>query len=1165
MRGNPRDNTAAKLRRPRYTDHSEDELAGSPPAKAARLSSPTEPTASASESRRGKIPQSTWSEARGTQVLIAVREPKFRYISPTVAKESRLLPREKDCFLKPSGTGNEYQAYQEDGGEASDLTWLNIKKGKVQFINWNPESPYIKFGLSADISTNSGAQLVLKVSSPAAAHELVQGASSKSESKLILTHTSFLEKMFNTLSEKVGKQLESYKKAQTAGQESFTGSGVEVALLDAKEMKRTSRSTRDSAMPWKHSTAGNLGTLESEHPRESIRSRMQPTSAPSHGTRSMHSSASELGNLPSATQRPTGTYTSARMTWRDTSPTLKAEPAGWTESHPHWDENWDIDLSYQRNTVTKGDIFRLNEGEFLNDDLIGFGLQHLFSAGKARDKSLEDRVFIHNSFFYQKLKSTGSRINYDGVRSWTARKDILKCDYIVVPVNENYHWWVAIICHPGKLVADAVPQVEEATVDDDAQAEGQGHGSEDKPVNPKNDPQMSESHLQGEPSLPSVAPVNDMRSLSIDSNGDTSNITANQERRGHDHIDIPGEDEDPVTANKVQQASIARKAVRKTGGPGPRKYEFGEPRIITLDSMGNTHSPACQALKQYLVAEFKDKRNQENLNVPQNIGMKALNIPEQKNFSDCGVYLLGYIREFLKDPDVFVQGLLQRVKRDWDFDASELRNDLREQIFELQKEYQKEQKELKKQREQQKKQRVASHRKSPAPASSGQKTPVVPPISRSPIPGTSTQPSDRAHSAPAAGKPSAETCGNGSPSRKQSEPVVAEKPATPSIDSVKTGGTSHSSEIVKTAQPPSSSEVVVQLYQSSTLNAGEYAKDEAEVEQEEPREPQRQSQTPEGSNHTNEQDVDDADESQVAELHVRNTTAPRDAAAITVSAHVPSKSSSPAVPTRTSRVSPLEGLLELDQVPMKSEEGPNGTQAQKPVSRLEQADTGERGRGAAPESEDSVLPSTEEEFIKAERSQEDRREHVMMRDLQAEKERFFAPCPSGPEQPQARRYVESDDVTFLGPLPVSSSSESHPSRVRASPRRQSRARGRSRNGVSPMKLVAIPDDAPAEKVQPKKRKSPSSVNGTSSAKRRRSPSPQSPYWVSPALPTAARPLTAASVPVVTDCRLVRRKPLESMEVEVSRSPGSEVDEGLSPELPARRSTKVPGTIDLTLE
>ncbi|KAK2067901.1 hypothetical protein P8C59_001602 [Phyllachora maydis] len=447
----------------------------------------------------------------------------------------------------------------------------------------------------------------------------------------------------------------------------------------------------------------------------------------------------------------------------------------------------------------------LNEGEFLNDDLIGFGLQHLFSAGKARDKSLEDRVFIHNSFFYQKLKSTGSRINYDGVRSWTARKDILKCDYIVVPVNENYHWWVAIICHPGKLVADAVPQVEEATVDDDAQAEGQGHGSEDKPVNPKNDPQMSESHLQGEPSLPSVAPVNDMRSLSIDSNGDTSNITANQERRGHDHIDIPGEDEDPVTANKVQQASIARKAVRKTGGPGPRKYEFGEPRIITLDSMGNTHSPACQALKQYLVAEFKDKRNQENLNVPQNIGMKALNIPEQKNFSDCGVYLLGYIREFLKDPDVFVQGLLQRVKRDWDFDASELRNDLREQIFELQKEYQKEQKELKKQREQQKKQR------------------------------------------------------------------------------------------------------------------------------------------------------------------------------------------------------------------------------------------------------------------------------------------------------------------------------------------------------------------------PKKRKSPSSVNGTSSAKRRRSPSPQSPYWVSPALPTAARPLTAASVPVVTDCRLVRRKPLESMEVEVSRSPGSEVDEGLSPELPARRSTKVPGTIDLTLE
>jgi hypothetical protein len=87
-----------------------------------------------------------------------------------------------------------------------------------------------------------------------------------------------------------------------------------------------------------------------------------------------------------------------------------------------------------------------------------------------------------------------------------------------------------------------------------------------------------------------------------------------------------------------------------------------------------------------LIEEAKDKKKTELAVVPN--GMTAKGIPEQDNYCDCGVFVLGYMEEFLKNPDETVRKLLQKEEIQWDMSPSKIRNDLRDLIFTLQKEHQ---------------------------------------------------------------------------------------------------------------------------------------------------------------------------------------------------------------------------------------------------------------------------------------------------------------------------------------------------------------------------------------------------------------------------------------------------------------------------------------------
>ncbi|KAI0317519.1 hypothetical protein OF83DRAFT_132135 [Amylostereum chailletii] len=98
--------------------------------------------------------------------------------------------------------------------------------------------------------------------------------------------------------------------------------------------------------------------------------------------------------------------------------------------------------------ITNGDIARLRPGEFLNDTLIEFGLKLWLDELRESDPGLADQVHVFSSFFYKKYAIKNLEEGYKSVRKWTSKIDIFQKGFIIVPINEHLHWYLAIIYQP---------------------------------------------------------------------------------------------------------------------------------------------------------------------------------------------------------------------------------------------------------------------------------------------------------------------------------------------------------------------------------------------------------------------------------------------------------------------------------------------------------------------------------------------------------------------------------------------------------------------------------------------------------------------------------------------------------------------------------------------
>ncbi|OAL43108.1 hypothetical protein IQ07DRAFT_650386 [Pyrenochaeta sp. DS3sAY3a] len=358
---------------------------------------------------------------------------------------------------------------------------------------------------------------------------------------------------------------------------------------------------------------------------------------------------------------------------------------------PPWSKSLEYGEGRQRAVVHFDDLPRLDEEEFMNDSLIDFYMIYLFK--KLNVPS--DKVYFFNTYFFTQLTKTNGRnsINYAAVERWTSKIDIFTYDYIVVPINEATHWYLAIVCNVSNIARKPIIEQDgDSALDTQETYVGSSQDLNDKEKDP---PTMDPSiNLEEEPEETTHADLNLFDEESIrdhrDMTGDVQ-VEDSQDKdiprspirvpEGTAQIIYDAEDVPTSILSRLKASPKKRKGKRTFTQP---KKDPNVPVIIILDSLGATRSSTVRALKDWLAAEGAAKRGMEAVIKENGYYPKASQIPMQENWTDCGVYLLGYVEKFFQDPDDFKKKLLtaeMSSTEDWpELQPKEMRANMRQII-----------------------------------------------------------------------------------------------------------------------------------------------------------------------------------------------------------------------------------------------------------------------------------------------------------------------------------------------------------------------------------------------------------------------------------------------------------------------------------------------------
>ncbi|XP_016398112.1 sentrin-specific protease 6 isoform X3 [Sinocyclocheilus rhinocerous] len=300
-------------------------------------------------------------------------------------------------------------------------------------------------------------------------------------------------------------------------------------------------------------------------------------------------------------------------------------------------------------SVTNEDLHCLNDGEFLNDVIIDFYLKYLVLEKLKKEDAIRSHVF--SSFFYKRLNQRERRNAVDAsnlpiqkrkhnrVKTWTRHVDLFQKDFIFVPINESAHWYLAIICFPG---------LEKAHVE----------------LNPLYQPQ-TQAHSTAVSSSPPTDggsdELDDVRQHTSVPHRSLADVNRQQQYTDglHRIIECYGTDD---SHNSDDQSSCQDgcseddSLVDECGSFD--KAELGskptickQPCILIMDSLrGPTRSTVVKTLREYLEVEWEVKKGSKRSFGKDVMKGSSPRVPQQDNFSDCGVYVLQYVESFFESP-----------------------------------------------------------------------------------------------------------------------------------------------------------------------------------------------------------------------------------------------------------------------------------------------------------------------------------------------------------------------------------------------------------------------------------------------------------------------------------------------------------------------------------
>ncbi|KAJ1309644.1 hypothetical protein OPQ81_006411 [Rhizoctonia solani] len=300
-------------------------------------------------------------------------------------------------------------------------------------------------------------------------------------------------------------------------------------------------------------------------------------------------------------------------------------------------------------TINRGELARLEPGEFLNDTLIELGLKMWLNDLRSQDPALVDQIHIFSSFFFKKLDAgRGKGCDYNSVKKWTSKFDLFSKKFIIIPINEHLHWYLAIICFPEHVLKAPIPQ---------------------PPAQPTRVTRSSDGATKAEQRMSSesdIANLDQMTPITTEAGSPTeqgkmdidADLAGQSERMAIDsppepRLDVVNADPKPNDSPIVDitnDDSEDRSSSRDISTTRPEKTW-----ILILDSLGGKHPRTVRILREYLQAEayerhgkvvdIKDTRSSGGL-----VEDKHLSVPVQPNWCDCGVYLLHYVEAFYDNP-----------------------------------------------------------------------------------------------------------------------------------------------------------------------------------------------------------------------------------------------------------------------------------------------------------------------------------------------------------------------------------------------------------------------------------------------------------------------------------------------------------------------------------